>query len=99
LILKAITLLLGLASFALECLGTEFNKEAIPGTEKSHLEHPVLTANIFSIWSFGWMTPLMKKGARYFEQLIFRIFSNITSVNILPKMISPIYHPRKNLLI
>ncbi|KAF8735100.1 hypothetical protein AX14_002716 [Amanita brunnescens Koide BX004] len=30
------------------------------------MEHPLLTANMFSIWTFGWMTPLMKKGVSQF---------------------------------
>ncbi|KAF8892115.1 multidrug resistance-associated ABC transporter [Infundibulicybe gibba] len=52
---------LGMLSFALECLGPEPN---VHGTdEQKHMESPVITANIFSLWSFGWMTPLMKKGA------------------------------------
>ncbi|KAJ6621301.1 metal resistance protein YCF1 [Mycena sp. CBHHK59/15] len=51
---------LGSTSFILECFGPEIG---MPEDEKSNLESPVLTANIFSIWSFGWMTALMAKGA------------------------------------
>ncbi|KAH9175036.1 ABC transporter transmembrane region-domain-containing protein [Lactarius sanguifluus] len=29
-------------------------------------ESPLLTANIFGVWTFGWLTPLIKKGARQF---------------------------------
>jgi len=54
--LKCAVLALGIISFALECLGPEQMDVAMH-------ENPVATANIFSIWSFGWMTPLMKKGA------------------------------------
>lgn len=54
--LKCAVLALGIISFALECLGPEQMDLAMH-------ENPIATANIFSLWSFGWMTPLMKKGA------------------------------------
>ncbi|KAJ6588712.1 multidrug resistance-associated ABC transporter [Mycena capillaripes] len=50
----------GLASFGLECIGPE---TGLPKDEKSIHENPILTANIFSRWSFGWMNPLLAKGA------------------------------------
>ena len=31
---------------------------------KGHVESPLLTANVFSIWTFSWMSGLMKKGAK-----------------------------------
>ncbi|KAG6837154.1 hypothetical protein H0H93_013744 [Arthromyces matolae] len=59
------TATLGLASFALEIFGPEFGME--PALEdKVNMESPLYTANIFSVWSFGWMTPLMKKGVSQF---------------------------------
>ncbi|KAJ7043446.1 P-loop containing nucleoside triphosphate hydrolase protein [Mycena alexandri] len=63
LILKGSVVVLGLISFALECVGPEIG---LPEDEKSTQENPILTANIFSRWSFGWMTGLMEKGARQF---------------------------------
>ncbi|KAJ6591736.1 P-loop containing nucleoside triphosphate hydrolase protein [Mycena vulgaris] len=60
LILKAAVAFFGLASFSLECIGPEIG---IPEDEKSVHESPILTANIWSRWSFGWMTGLMAKGA------------------------------------
>lgn len=54
--LKIAVVVLGLASMALECLGPE---HSMP----SGHENPIMTANIYSRWTFGWMTPLMKKGA------------------------------------
>jgi ATP-binding cassette subfamily C (CFTR/MRP) protein 1 len=56
---------LGLIAFALECLGPEFRAEP---DDKPRLnpESPLLTANVFSVWTFGWLTPLMKKGASQF---------------------------------
>ncbi|KAI0731222.1 metal resistance protein YCF1 [Earliella scabrosa] len=62
--IRAIVTLLGLVAFALECLGPEFSPEDTPEQlEKGHAESPLLTANIFSQWSFSWMNKLMKKGA------------------------------------
>lgn len=54
---------LGILTFALECLGPEFRLEP---DDKPRLnpESPLLTANIFSVWMFSWLTPLMKKGAK-----------------------------------
>ena len=61
---KGVVAFCGLAAFALECLGPEFTPEDGPGQfVKGHVESPLLTANIFSKWSFGWMNKLMKKGA------------------------------------
>ena len=56
---------LGVVAFALECLGPEFRAEP-DDKPRSNSESPLLTANIFSVWTFGWVTPLMKKGAREF---------------------------------
>lgn len=56
---------LGVVAFALECLGPEFRAEP-DDKPRSNPESPLLTANIFSVWTFGWLTPLMKKGARQF---------------------------------
>jgi ATP-binding cassette subfamily C (CFTR/MRP) protein 1 len=56
---------LGIVAFALECLGPEFRAEP---DDKPRLnpESPLLTANVFSVWTFGWLTPLMKKGVKQF---------------------------------
>ncbi|KAJ7224438.1 multidrug resistance-associated ABC transporter [Mycena pura] len=63
LLLKGGVGLFGVASFALECVGPEVG---LPEDGKSAHESPLLTANIFSRWSFGWMTPLLAKGASKF---------------------------------
>ena len=53
-------MLLGLASFGLECLGPEETEDG---------DNPILTANIFSRWSYSYMTPLTMKGAiRYITE-------------------------------
>lgn len=56
---------LGVVAFALEYLGPEFRAEP-DDKPRSNPESPLLTANIFSVWTFGWLTPLMKKGSRQF---------------------------------
>ncbi|KAI0091755.1 metal resistance protein YCF1 [Irpex rosettiformis] len=64
--LKNATLLLGLVSLGLECLGSTFAPEDTPKSEhgEGHVESPLLTANLYSIWTFGWMSSLMQKGAK-----------------------------------
>jgi ATP-binding cassette subfamily C (CFTR/MRP) protein 1 len=53
-LLKSVVLLLGLVSLGFECLGTE---------EPESAQHPILTANVYSIWFFTYVTPLLKRGA------------------------------------
>lgn len=53
--LRCTTLVLGVLSWALECLGTE-------RTEKG--ENPILTANVYSKWFYIYLTPLMEKGSK-----------------------------------
>jgi ATP-binding cassette, subfamily C (CFTR/MRP), member 1 len=48
----------------LENFGTEFGEGLESDKSGVYKENPLLTASIFSVWSFGWMTPLMSKGAR-----------------------------------
>ncbi|PPQ65474.1 hypothetical protein CVT26_000114 [Gymnopilus dilepis] len=57
--LKWASLGFGILSYALECLGTEFEAPS----DKIAKESPILTANVYSIWTFSWMTSLMKVGA------------------------------------
>lgn len=59
--LKCITASFGFISFVIECLGP--GRDSDP---KNFHENPILTANIFSIWFFSWMTPLMQKGTAQF---------------------------------
>lgn len=67
--LQAFLILLGLAAFVVESLGSEFSQDDHPDIlhkGQDHVESPLLTANIFSIWTFSWMSSLMKKGAKAF---------------------------------
>jgi ATP-binding cassette, subfamily C (CFTR/MRP), member 1 len=52
----------GALSFMLELLGTEIVGDADEYEEIGKVENecPIVRANIYSRWSFGWMTPLMK---------------------------------------
>ncbi|RPD60042.1 metal resistance protein YCF1 [Lentinus tigrinus ALCF2SS1-7] len=59
--IRSVVVLLGFIAFALECLGPEPDEPE--HFSKGHAESPLLTANIFSQWSFSWMNRLMKKGA------------------------------------
>ena len=52
----------GLFSFALELLAPKFEPDLAGGMDEVHVENPLLSANIFSRWSFGYMTPMLKKG-------------------------------------
>lgn len=55
--LKWAVAFLGLLSFVLECISPD-------DTPDSNTENPTLTANIFSMWSFAWLTPLLRKGSQ-----------------------------------
>lgn len=60
-VLRSTVGLLGLLDFVLECACPEI------GLDESEVsENPILRANVFSIWTFSWMTPLLKKGASRF---------------------------------
>lgn len=53
--LKLAIVFIGLLSFALECISPDDSFDP-------NAESPTLTANVFSIWSFSWITPLLRKG-------------------------------------
>jgi ATP-binding cassette, subfamily C (CFTR/MRP), member 1 len=54
---------LSVVAFALECLGPEFRPEP-DNKPRLNPESPLLTANIFSVWTFSWLSSLMKQGVR-----------------------------------
>lgn len=59
---KCVLCALGFIDVVLECMGPE-------STDPSGHENPIVTANVYSRWTFQWMTPLMKKGAlRYIDE-------------------------------
>ncbi|TFK51703.1 multidrug resistance-associated ABC transporter [Heliocybe sulcata] len=65
LILKSVVGGMGCVSFLLECFGPGREPDLpLEGDESDALlQNPIVRANIFSKWYFGWLTPLMKKGA------------------------------------
>ncbi len=56
---------LSVVAFVLEYLGPEFRAE-LDDKPRLNPESPLLIANVFSVWTFGWLTPLMKKGVSQF---------------------------------
>ncbi|KAF9473354.1 multidrug resistance-associated ABC transporter [Pholiota conissans] len=72
---------IGAISFAIETMGSQV--DAVP-SDKLAQENPLITANIYSVWTFAWMTPLMKKGASRFitEDDLFPLVPSDESVNL-----------------
>jgi hypothetical protein len=64
-VVKSVIGALGAVAFVLECFGPEVGdcEEELSVDGKKVKKNPYETANIFSRWSFGWMTPLLSKGA------------------------------------
>jgi len=62
--LRSAVTVFGLFSFALELLAPKFEPDLCGEIDETHVENPLISANIFSRWSFGYMTPLLKKGAK-----------------------------------
>ncbi|KAG1838637.1 P-loop containing nucleoside triphosphate hydrolase protein [Suillus subalutaceus] len=46
-------------AYVLECVSPD-------DSVNDNTESPVVTANVYSIWSFAWLTPLMQKGSKEF---------------------------------
>ena len=54
----------GFFSFALELLAPKFEPDLNDEVDETQVENPLISANIFSRWSFSYMTPLLKKGTK-----------------------------------
>lgn len=54
----------GLFSFALELIAPKFEPDLGGEVDETHVENPVISANIFSRWTFGYMTPTLRKGSK-----------------------------------
>jgi ATP-binding cassette subfamily C (CFTR/MRP) protein 1 len=62
--LRSAVVLFGLFSFTLELVSPKFEPDLDEEMDETYVENPVLSANIFSRWSFGYVTPLLNKGAK-----------------------------------
>lgn len=62
--LRSAVAVFGFFSFALELISPKFEPDLGEEIDETHVENPVLSANIFSKWSFSYMTPMLKKGAK-----------------------------------
>ena len=62
--LRSAVAVFGLFSFALELFAPKFEPDLDGAIDETHVENPRLSANIFSRWSFSYMTPMLKKGAK-----------------------------------
>jgi len=60
--LRSAVAVFGLSSFALELFAPKFEPDLDGEMDEAHVENPLLSANIFSRWSFSYMTPMLKKG-------------------------------------
>ena len=62
--LRSAVIVFGLFSFAFELIAPKSEPDLDEDFDKTYVENPVVSANIFSRWSFDYMTPLLKKGAQ-----------------------------------
>jgi ATP-binding cassette subfamily C (CFTR/MRP) protein 1 len=62
--LRSAITVFGLFSFALELLAPKFEPDLNEEVDETQVENPFISANIFSRWSFSYMTPLLKKGTK-----------------------------------
>ncbi|KAH9830264.1 metal resistance protein YCF1 [Rhodofomes roseus] len=58
---KAFAAVLCFVVFVLECLGVERGEKTHCAAERP--ESPLFTANVFSVWSFSWLSDLLKRGS------------------------------------
>ena len=45
-------------------LAPKFEPDLDEEFDETHVENPFTSANVFSRWSFGYMTPMLEKGAK-----------------------------------
>ena len=62
--LRSAVAVFGLFSFALELLAPKFEADLGEEIDETYVDNPITSANIFSRWSFSYMTPLLKKGSK-----------------------------------
>ena len=62
--LRAAVAVFGFFSFSLELFAPKFEPDLDEEVDETHVENPFISANIFSRWSFGYMTPMLEKGTK-----------------------------------
>ena len=62
--LRFTVVVFGLFSFTLELLAPKFEPDLDKEIDEADVENPLVSANIFSRWSFGYMTPMLEKGTK-----------------------------------
>lgn len=62
--LRSAVLVFGLFSFGLELFAPKFEPDLNEEIDEGYVEDPLTSANIFSRWSFSYMTPMLEKGTK-----------------------------------
>ena len=62
--LRSVVAAFGLFSFGLELFSPKFQPDLDEEIDEADVENPFVSANIFSRWSFGYMTPMLEKGTK-----------------------------------
>ena len=62
--LRFAVVVFGHFAFTLELLAPKFEPDLDDEIDEADVENPLVSANIFSRWSFGYMTPLLEKGTK-----------------------------------
>jgi len=55
---------LGACAYFIERWGPEYGEPPRQPSGSLHPENPLLTADIFTVWYFSWLSPIMQKGAK-----------------------------------
>lgn len=62
--LRSAVVVFGLFAFGLELFAPKFEPDLSEEIDETDVENPLISANVFSRWSFSYMTPILKKGSQ-----------------------------------
>jgi ATP-binding cassette subfamily C (CFTR/MRP) protein 1 len=62
--LRSAVTMFGLFSFTLELLAPKFDPDSNKANDKTHVQSLLISTNIFGKWSFDYLPPILKKGAK-----------------------------------
>lgn len=62
--LRAAVAMFGIFSFVIELFAPKFEPDLNEEIDETLVENPFISANIFSRWSFGYITPMLEKGSK-----------------------------------